>query len=497
VWSVPTGLVTRSARRRRGRGAVMVAWVRSGSRRIGRLALEHRGFTLVLGAAAAVRLAVAISYAPAVIRLDSYVYLDLAQNGTPVGADAARPSGYPLLLRILSLDNHTLASVTVLQHLAGLAVGTVVYALLLRLRVRRWLALLVATLVLLDGYAIALEQFILPEALFTLALLASLVFAIRGRGSPPALAASGALLAAAIGMRLVAFYAVPVWAVYLVWTNRRPTSLAAPVAGLALPLLVYSSVYAVQTGHFGMSVADGWFLYGRVAQIADCRGVDLDPRVRSLCEPNPGHGKTAEYYIWGGRNSPAARMFGPIADPASDAQARSNRLLKKFALSIITARPGRYAELVASDFSRFFQPGVMSPGVRSDELLLLPGRERLMRRYEDGLHTPRWLLGPLGVAALAALLLAAFPSRFPIPHRGEIFLLMGSALAMLLGAAATNGFIVRYLVPTVPLILSAGALAVNDLLALRTRTRMRPDLKGGRSRAPVPTKARKVLPAKR
>lgn len=453
--------------------------MRSGPRRIGRLAREHRGFTLVLGAAAVIRLAVAISYAPAVTRNDSYAYLDLAQNGTPVGASAARPSGYPLLLKLLSLDNQTLASVTILQHLAGLAVGVVVYALLLRLRIRRWLALLAAALALLDGYAIALEQFILAEAFFTLTLLASLVFAIRGRGRPPLLAASGALLAAAITMRLGAFYAVPVWAVYLLWTNRRPTSLAAPVAALALPLLVYSSLYAVDTGHFGISVADGWFLYGRVAQIADCQGVDLAPRLRSLCERNPGRGKTAEYYIWDRKNSPAARTFGPIGDPASDAQARSNRLLREFALAIITARPGRYGELVADDFFRYFQPGAMSPDRRNDEELLLPGDGRLMRRYEDGLHTPRWLLGPLAIAALVALLLAAFPRRFLIPHRREIFLLMGAPLAMLLASSATNGFVVRYLVPAVPLMLCGGALATNDLLALHTRTGIRPDLEGG------------------
>ena len=67
----------------------------------------------------------------------------------------------------------SLAAITVAQHLAGLVTGVLVYALILRLRLPRWLATAGAALVVLDAYAIALEQQVLAEAFFTLALVAS------------------------------------------------------------------------------------------------------------------------------------------------------------------------------------------------------------------------------------------------------------------------------------------------------------------------------------
>jgi predicted dithiol-disulfide oxidoreductase (DUF899 family) len=62
---------------------------------------------------------------------------------------------------------------------------------------------------------------------------------------------------------------------------------------------------------------------------------------------------------------------------------------------------------------------------------------------------------------------------------------MGSALAPLLVSSATNGFVVRYLVPTVPLLLCGGALATNDLLALLTGPNRRRSNSTGTRRAPA------------
>ena len=50
----------------------------------------------VLVLAAAVRAGVAIAYRPAIFFGDSWAYLDLAYDGTPVGLAPDRPSGYPL-----------------------------------------------------------------------------------------------------------------------------------------------------------------------------------------------------------------------------------------------------------------------------------------------------------------------------------------------------------------------------------------------------------------
>ena len=141
----------------------------------------HWPLLVVLAIAAAVRVAVAIAYQPAIFFGDSWAYLDLAYGGSPVGFAPDRPSGYPLLIDLLSVFGRSLGAITTAQHLAGLLTGVLVYALLVRLRVPRWLATAGAAVVLLDAYAMALEQQILAEAFFTLALAASFFLVVGPR----------------------------------------------------------------------------------------------------------------------------------------------------------------------------------------------------------------------------------------------------------------------------------------------------------------------------
>ena len=68
--------------------------------------------------------------------------------------------------------------------------GVLVYALILRLRLPRWLATAGAAVVVLDAYAIALEQQILAEAFFTLALVASF-YLVVGRDRDAGVAGRG------------------------------------------------------------------------------------------------------------------------------------------------------------------------------------------------------------------------------------------------------------------------------------------------------------------
>jgi hypothetical protein len=51
-------------------------------------------------------------------------------------------------------------------------------------------------------------------------------------------------------------------------------------------------------------------------------------------------------------------------------------------------------------------------------------------------------------------------------HRHEVFLLSGTAIAMLAGSVAASDMVVRYLVPLGPLLIVGGALAGRDLLEL-------------------------------
>jgi hypothetical protein len=451
---------------------------------------NHWAIALVLAAAAAVRVGIAIAYRPALFFGDSWAYLDLAYNGSPVGFAPDRPSGYPLLIDVLSLAGRSLAAITTAQHLAGLAVGLLVYALLARLGLPRLIAAAAAAVVLLDAYAIALEQQIMAESFFALALVASMYLAIGRDRGPGALAASGALLAGAAMIRTAALFALPVWLLYIAWSHGRGRVALAGAAGLLVPLLAYCTLHAAGTGKFGMTQADGWFLYGRVGQFADCGDARVPPTGRALCDRTARDRREGPaFHIWNA-DGPARRVFGSMSRDA-DRQERSNRALRQFALAIIRDRPATYAGAVASDFLKYFRPGVMSGG-NSDLAVALPESGRLVRRnerirdryfpdyepavhepatlargYQERIHTTRLLLAFLALAALAQLALAAAArGRVHLPRRRESFLLVASALAMLIGTAATSAFVLRYLVPVAPLLVAGGALACADLAGI-------------------------------
>jgi hypothetical protein len=448
----------------------------------------HWPLLVVLGIGALVRLSVAVAYRPALFFSDSWAYVGMAFGPSHFAGD--RPSGYPAALVVISAAGRSLSAVTALQHVAGLATGVVVYALLRRLEVSGWIATAATALVVLDAYAIVLEQTILAEAFFALALIVSAYLLIGRNRAPVALGASGLLLAAAATMRTAALFAVPVWLLYLVWQHRRPPALVLASCALVLPLLAYAAVYKHEVGKFGLTESDGWFLYGRVAGMADCAKFTPPPGTRGLCEP-PGHrARPPIYYVWSG-SSPANRRYGWPGAPGSSAPLRS------FARAVIRDDPLAYGRLVTRDFARYFEPGAASPGT-SDAAISLPARPRtrapwmdqraraayfpdyapavhspgaLMRSYQAVVHPPRPLLGLLALATICALALTLVGAgRFAPRHRAEAFLLTGMGLAMLAGSTATSAFVVRYLVPTVPLIVAGGTVAAVDLAAsLRSR----------------------------
>jgi len=239
-----------------------------------------------------------------------------------------------------------------------------------------------------------------------------------------------------------------------------------------------------------MTRASGWFLYARVGEIGDCRGARIAAPARRLCDRGElDRRRGAEYHLWDSR-SPANRLF-----PGDDrGDPRANRILHDYAVAIIRDRPLAYIQMVSADFLRYFSPAVASRG-DSDLAITLPRRGRtgtpwinervraahfptyvpppsgvrspLLGTYQQWVHVPRWALGPLVLATALVLMLALLSRlRTRLPHRREAFLLVGMAVAMLLGSVATSEFVLRYLVPTVPLLLCGGALAACDLAGL-------------------------------
>jgi hypothetical protein len=441
----------------------------------------HRWLVLVFGLAVALRLAVAITYRPFLFD-DSWSYLDAAYSAFPVGISFARPSGYPLVIKALSLAGHHPFVISTVQHIGGLAGGLLVYLLLTRRQVPRWLAATATGLVLLDLYAIALEQAILSEAFFTLALVGAVYLAICVRPTSLALSGSGALLAAATLMRPAGGFALLAWFLYLAWKRVGLRPLVVGVVSFAIPLLAYAGWQRHVTGYFGLVVNDGWFLYGRIGEIAaPCGDAKIPKATYSLCERS-SHGKNALFYTWDAA-SPAHKAFRRT-------DGRANRLVREFALAIIRDRPLTYGELVLSDTARYFVPGVSAEYQSQDipsmaeELpaysqevrdRYLPGyvpraygSDSWLWRAERWMHTPRWLVAIFVLCALAAPASAVFRrDRSGGGSHGEAIFLVGSGLLILVGSTATSAFDLRYLAPEVPLFVSGGVLAIWQLTSAR------------------------------
>ena len=128
-----------------------------------RLLARNRLFAGALAAGAALRLLAMIGY-PGVLWFpgDSFLYLGAALRPRP---DLSKTIGYSFLLRALE-PLHSLAAVALLQHLMGLAIAVMIYALARRARLPRWGATLCSLPVLLDGYQIQLEHMLMSDTLF-------------------------------------------------------------------------------------------------------------------------------------------------------------------------------------------------------------------------------------------------------------------------------------------------------------------------------------------
>jgi hypothetical protein len=455
------------------------------------LSRRHWMLVLVLGLAVALRLAVAVAYRPALLWSDSWNYLWGAYSETPVRILPEKPVGYPLLLRIVGGPDRSLTLITAVQHLSGLATGVILYALLVRLRVNRLLAAVAGAIVLLDSYAVALEQHVMPESFFALALVASMylaTLAAKPTGGSLAAGASGMLLAGAVTMRVVAIYAVPAWLLYLVWSRIGWRPFVAGLVALAMPLLAYSALHGVMTGQFGMLEMDGYSIYARIGQIADCRGLSIPAASRRLCPKRqpPAERDPVDFYLYDPR-SPALRTFGDPFSASRRKRAVANGRLREFSAEIIRARPLAFAELLGGEFLRFFRPGAMSTLPGYDDPILLPERPRPIRQqfqitraeyypdyiprvhapagflvqYGRWVHTPRWLLAVFSLGSLLAVLLGTV-GRLRIQRRREILLLGGTGLSLLLGAVTAH-FEPRYLIPAVPLLVGAGVISMVDL----------------------------------
>jgi hypothetical protein len=441
----------------------------------------HRLFIIVLIPAVLLRVDAELGYRWQAWFNDSFEYV---QNTVHFQLDPTRVSGYSIWLKILQ-PFHSYAVVTILQHLMGLAVGVMIYALARhRFKAPAWLATLATVPVLFDGFEIQLEHLILSDVPFLfLVTLAVTVLLWDPVPSTRRCVIVGALLGIAEVVRSVGLPLLAVFAVYMIIRRISWRKVAAAIVVCLLPVLAYAGWFDLEHGQFAMSDATGVFLYSRVMTFAECSKMHIPNDELSLCTVVPPDKRPiAQDYIWTSA-SPLDRF------PPSKFSPVPNQLAENFAIHAIEAQPLDYAKAVFSDTWRAFGwKRVIFPNAATyDEYIFgyqslpIPSWNdaklgpyssyaaayvhgnpltqvvapfaNVMRLYEHHVYLPGTVYGLILLAGLGGLVLAW--RRFG----GEALLPWTISVALIVIPAATAEFDYRYVLVAVPFACLAAALA--------------------------------------
>ncbi len=441
----------------------------------------HRLFIIVLVPAVLLRLDAELGYRWQAWFNDSFDYV---QNTVHFQLDPTRVSGYTIWLKILQ-PFHSYAIVTILQHLMGLAVGVMIYALARhRFRTPAWLATLAAVPVLYDGFEIQLEHLIMADIPFLfLVMLATTLLLWDPAPSTRRCVLVGALLGIAEVVRSVGLPLLAVFAVYMIIRRISWRKVAAAIAVCLLPVVAYASLFDLEHGQFAMSDATGVFLYARTMTFAECSMMKVPADELALCTAVPPDKRPiAQDYIWTSA-SPLDRF------PPSKFSPVPNQLAENFAIRAIEAQPVGYAKAVFDDTWRVFGwKRVIFPnaatydeyifGYRSlpipswDDAKLGPYNSyaaayvhsnpltqvvapfaNIIRGYQRYVWLPGTVYGLILLAGLGGLVLAW--RRLG----GEALLPWSISLALIVFPAATAEFDYRYVLVAVPFGCLAAAVA--------------------------------------
>jgi hypothetical protein len=327
----------------------------------------------LFAAGAGLRVLVLLAYRPALFFVDSVRYLYNAEGMDPVGYKG------PLRAVLFVANFGTVAAV---QHLLGLGMAVVIYLVLLRRGVSRWLAAVAIAPVLLDGYQLQIEQMIMPDVWFEALIVAGLALLLwqpRAGGAAPGSAAGNAAGSAAAGSgrtrpqepgvswrRVVAGGIVlgtsatvaqvgealllPLVIYVLVagggW-RRAAGKAATACASFALPILLYCTVSFLLTGAFFLSHSGVTSFYGRMAAAADCATIKLPPGERGMC-PTRAQQANGPDWLEYGDGSPIRPYYSGLPRGEADS------LISDFNHRVLTQQPLRVAGAYARDVVKLF-----------------------------------------------------------------------------------------------------------------------------------------------
>ena len=312
-------------------------WVRAGTLR------RHWLAIVLLAAGLALRVLTQLAYRPALFYIDSERYL--------YNADGMDPVGYKGPLKaILFVANFD--AVAAVQHLLGLAMAVLLYLLLLRRGVSRWLAALAIAPVLLDAYQLQNEQSVMPGTWFEALIVAGLAILLwRPAAGWRRVVAAGVVLGASATVAQVGEALILPGVIYLLvagggWRAALGKS-AAFCAAFALPILAYCAVSYLVAGEFFLSHTGVTSFYGRTAAAVDCATIKLTPAERGMC-PDPAQQAHGPDWLEYGDGSPIAPYYAHLP------RAEVDSLLSDFNHRVLTQQPLRLIRAYGRDVVKLF-----------------------------------------------------------------------------------------------------------------------------------------------
>ncbi|GAA2136745.1 hypothetical protein [Actinomadura napierensis] len=459
--------------------------------------LRHAPFALALAGGAALRWTATLAYPHGLwFTGDSYFYVGYALRPTP---SPSKTLGYSFVLRLLE-PLHSLTAVVVVQHVMGLAIAVMAYAVLCRAGLPAWASALVTLPVLYDAYQVELEHLVMSETLFMFLIagaLTLLLWRVRDGKGPvwwTALAA-GLLLGYAVLVRSAGAPLIPVALVCLLLWRRGWRPALAFGAAAAVPIAAYALWFHAERGTYALTTSDGIYLWGRTAGFADCAKMHPPPDQAALCldpatkaeDDAPGH------LIWRS-DIPPRVLLSPVVSP------EANSTLRAFSVRAILAQPGDYLQAIGDGIGRAFSPRRYHyPNATTERLYHFPDRPQLFPSglayatrtghpgtvLADAMHYGRtgtpsevvqpyadrmvgyqrhWFLPGPAIGAVFGLGIVAVAAAHR--RRREVLLVWGTAATLLLFPIASADFDYRYVVPAVPFACLALGLGLS---ALRVR----------------------------
>ncbi len=400
--------------------------------------------------------------------------------------DRQHPAGYAVIVAVLGEIVRSPVLPVAVQHLAGLTSGLLMFAATRRVSGSQWAGLLPAAVVLINVDVVYLEQTIMSETWAVLSISVGLYAAVRAAeaeaGSYWWGLACGAALALGVTIRSATLLLIPV--VVLVVAFRRPHPLRrwrqslspalAVAAAAALVLVAYASGSAANGQGFRISPSPGWYLYGRVAQFADCSQFTPPPGTEALCDSRPPDERPgASTYLFAS-DSVVQREFGPFGE--------NDEPVGEWASRALRAQPEDFVSLAWEYLRAYYVPSSARPALgsgldpqvdpRSEGFFMPVVEDNLMAYYGDftphrseaGLDLLRSFqhLARFGGTALSIATVLVLLGLIVGDRRSRLGVAMFGigGLALIAAPVLTGAYIGRYTVPMAAPMMAAAAIAL-------------------------------------